>query len=420
MECVANYEIKSDLSVSEDGKWVRLHHPDGLFKARIRNIERKDFSLPFLLSIQIRFEAADLNDAVEVAEDRLAEFLNILALATGRRFVRHRIRQIIDCTPGSEMRSCLMWADAIENEDPIPILDQEVANSIDCLLYPNLPPVMNRALRWYRLGINSLNPDDQFQCFWFALELLAVDQKSNVKVNDKCPRCKSALFCSVCNENPTHRPYDKHAIRDVIIANLEANEHDLIAVLEKTRNALMHGSTLREIQRDLPDPHESIVDVLGRVVVKSIIKNFPVEVFNKKLFLLVPGTYVHRTIKGVVQIQTIVPVDQDGEFNLDFTGMTVSLSSNVPPQSARSFFFFITKEQLNLLGKLRYQNGSDRDLINRIWSSAQIQGEGVAIEIVSTDMPVILKSLKDGVSESYLDIFKDIFIANNFELFGPD
>ena len=123
MEFIANYEIKSDLSVSENGKWLRLHHPDGLFKARIRNIERKDFSSPFLLSIQIRFEAVNLNDAVDVAEERLAELLNIIALATGRRFVRHRIRQIVDCTPGSEMRSCLMWADAIDNEDPLPILD---------------------------------------------------------------------------------------------------------------------------------------------------------------------------------------------------------------------------------------------------------------------------------------------------------
>ena len=420
MECIANYEIKSDLSVSENGKWLRLHHPDGLFKARIRNIERKDFSSPFLLSIQIRFEAVNLNDAVDVAEERLAELLNILALATGRRFVRHRIRQIVDCTPGSEMRSCLMWADAIDNEDPLPILDQEVANSINSLLHPNLPPVMKRALRWYRLGVNSLIPDDQFQCFWFALELLAVDQKSNIKVNDKCPRCKGPLFCSVCNIHPTHRPYDKHAIRDVIIGNLEENEHDLIAVLEKTRNALMHGSTLREIQRDLPDPHESIVDVLGRIVVKSIIKRFPVEVFNNKLSLRVPGTYVHRTIKGVVEVQTTVPVDKDGEFNLDFTGMTVSLSSNVPPQSAKSFFFLITKEQLNFLGKLRYQNGSGRDLVNRIWSGVQIQDETIAIEIVSTDMPVILKSLKDGVSESYVEVFKDIFIANNFEFSSTD
>ena len=44
MRCVANYEVKAEVSVFEDDRWMAIKHPNGLFRARIRNIVRKDFS----------------------------------------------------------------------------------------------------------------------------------------------------------------------------------------------------------------------------------------------------------------------------------------------------------------------------------------------------------------------------------------
>ena len=44
MRVAANYEIRSDCSVVEDGQVLRIRHPRGLYNARIQNIP-SDFSL---------------------------------------------------------------------------------------------------------------------------------------------------------------------------------------------------------------------------------------------------------------------------------------------------------------------------------------------------------------------------------------
>src|SRR6267378_2799797 len=109
MEFVANYEIKSELSVVEDGRWLKFKHPQGFFRARIRNVMRKDFSMPFVLSLHLTFDSPSLADARDIADEKLAQCLNMLALTTGCSFVRHRILQIVDCAPDAKMRECLMW-----------------------------------------------------------------------------------------------------------------------------------------------------------------------------------------------------------------------------------------------------------------------------------------------------------------------
>lgn len=408
MQCVANYEIKSELSVFEDGRWLKLQHPEGLFSARIRNIVRDDFATPFLLSLHLTFDAPSLDEAADVAEERLADCLNILALATGSRFMRHRIRQIVDCTPGVQMRSCLMWADSIGHDDPTPFLDDHIVNSIDRLLTFDSPPTIRRAMRWYRLGINSSIADDQFQCFWFAIELIAISQKSSEKVPDLCPHCRSPLYCESCEKRPVHRPYEKQAIRAQIKAVDKDCDDTTLEMLEETRNSLMHGETLREIEKGLPKPREGVVDVLGRIVFKALVNQFPREIFQEDIVFGDPSTYVHRTLTGVAHVQTVVPVDADGEFDLSFTGTEMTMIADGPPQSARPFLMDMTLDQHKRLGRLSYEKGGHQEMCRRIYQRAEVSGEQVVAVVLSTDIKRILDTVKRGDSGKWQDLFREI------------
>lgn len=408
MQCIANYEIKSELSVFEDGQWLKLQHPKGLFRARIRNIVRNDFSTPFLLSLHLTFEAPNLDEAADVAEEKLADCLNMLALTTGFSFVRHRIRQIIDATPGVQMRSCLMWGDSIGHEDPIPFLDDQITSSIDRLLTFDTPPAMRRAMRWYRIGINSSISDDQFQYFWFALELIATSQKSSEKVPDQCPHCKSPLYCESCKKHPYHKPYDKQAIRALIKAVDKDCDDATLEMLEKARNSLMHGDTLREIEKMLPDPREEIVDVLGKIVFKALINQFPREIFNEKVVFGNPSTYVHRTLTGLADLQTVVPMDADGEFDLSFSGTKMTMVTDAPPQSARATLISMTLDQHKRLERLNYENGDHQEMCRRIYQQARIQGEQVMAVVLSTDMARILNTVKRGDTGNWQGLFREI------------
>ena len=140
MQLVANYEVKSECSMVTDDFILRIKHPKGLYRARFKNIPRTVYTTPFLLSLHLYFEAPSLDEAREIADGHLVNCLNMLAFTTGSRFQRHRIRQIVDASPGAPITTVLMWSDSIEYEDPQPFLDENVARSIERLSEFDIPP----------------------------------------------------------------------------------------------------------------------------------------------------------------------------------------------------------------------------------------------------------------------------------------
>jgi hypothetical protein len=408
MRCVANFEVASDLSLVADGQVLSICDPRDAFKALIRNIPRTEFTTPFLLSVHIYFDAEALDEAADTAEDHLATCLNMLAFTTGSTFRKHRIRQIVDAEPSSKgaMRDIRMWGDRIEYDDPQPFLDDEYAKTIKRLLEFNIPPAIRRALRWYRLGIDASAPDDQFTYFWFALEIVTEFQKPAAKVNDKCPHCQSALYCEKCETHPSHRPYPKQAIRALLMEADEGCDDATVALLDKTRNGLMHGATLKEIEGSLPDPHESVVDTLGRLLWKVIARQFPREMFDGSLVMGMPSTYLHYNMTAVAHIQTVVPVDADGHFDLNFAGMVVAMNPFGPPQSALPFAVRMTTEQFDQLRKLSYQKGDQQEMLERIRQNVREQGGHIFALVISTDMAVINRALQEGEAGEWQDLFR--------------
>jgi len=170
----------------------------------------------------------------------------------------------------------------------------------------------------------------------------------------------------------------------------------------------MHGATLREIEKKLPDPHEEVVDILGKIVFKVLINQFPREIFSEEVVFGNPSTYVHRTMTGVAHIQTVVPVDADGEFDLSFSGTKITMTTDGPPQSARPALIGMTIDQHNRIGGLSYENGDHQEMCRRIYQRAKLHGEQMVTVVLSTDMVRILDTLKRGDTGSWQNLFRDI------------
>jgi len=412
MECVANYEIKTECSVVADDLVLRIKHPKGLYRARIQNIPRAVYTTPFLLSLHLYFDAPSLDEAREIADSVLADCLNMLSFTTGSTFRRHRIRQIVDATPGiTGMRSLFMWADPIEYEDPQPLLCEDSVRTIERLLEFDIPPAIRRALRWYRLGINATVPDDQFMNFWFALEIVAEFQKSTEKVPDRCPQCQAPLYCESCKTHPVHRPYPKQAIRALLKSIDEECDDATMERLDKTRNSLMHGSTLKEIEESLPEPREQIVDILGRLLWRALIHHFPHEMFDGTLAMGYPSTYLHRTLHGIAHIRTVVGACADGDLDLNFKGTKMETVPFGPPQSALSTVITMSLEQYERLGQLRFLNGDHQEMCRRIYERVKKEDSRVHTLVLSTDMAVIKDAMKRGDTGPWQDFFREIIGA---------
>jgi hypothetical protein len=408
MQLVANYEVKTECSLITDDLILRIRHPKGGYRARIKNIPRSVYTTPFLLFLHLYFEAPSLTESREIADGHLADCMNMLSFTTGSRFQRHRIRQIVEATAGTTMRSVLMWSEAIEYEDPQPFLDENIVRSIERLSEFDIPPAIRRAMRWYRLGINAQVPDDQFTYFWFALEIVAEFQKSTEKVSDRCPKCRSPLYCETCQTHPTHRPYAKQAIRELLKAVDKDCDDSTIDRLDKTRNSLMHGSTLKEIEDGLPQPHEQIVDILGRLLWKAMVHQFPREMFDGTLSIGVPSTYVHRTMHAVAHLQTVVQTDANGDLDLNFKGTTATVVPFGPPQSARPFVIRMNVEQYKQLGRLAYAKGDQVEMCLRVHQKTQEKDGQIYARVLATDMALIKDALNRQETGTWQDLFREI------------
>jgi hypothetical protein len=410
VKAVANFEVRSECSVHADDLTLIAIHPKGLYHTRIRNIPRADFSTPFLLSVHIYFETERLDfSAEELATSYLAEILNILTFATGAAFRKHRIRQIVDATPSkSAMRNVLMWGDAAEHADPQPFLDARIAKSLERLLGADTPPAVTRAMRWYRLGVGAIAPDDQYIYFWFAVEILAEFSKPTEKVPDKCPRCQSALYCETCKQHPTHKPYAKQAIRLLLKTAEPGLVDETIDRLDLVRNRLMHGATLKEIEADLPEPKEQVVDTLGRLLWKSLLLQFSGKVSEGTIALGYPNTYVHHTVHGVAHVQTVVPEGPDGVFDLNFAGMTVQIVQSGPPQSASPTVLKMTKAQYEQLVRHSYEKSDHKEMLSRICERMKSRDERVLLLVLATDMQIIRRVIASGEAGAWQDLLRTV------------
>lgn len=408
MQCAANFEIRAECSIVVNDRVLEWTHPKGLYRVRLKNVPRNTFDNPFLLSLQLYFETPSLDEAKELVNELVADCLNFLAFSTGGGFRVQRIRQIVDATPKCGMRDVLMWGDTIQYEDPQPCIDDQTAKSIGRLLQFDCPPAIRRALRWYRLAVNDTQPDDQFMAFWFALEIIAEHQKTPQKVPDRCPHCRSPLFCETCKTHPEHRPYAKQAIVSLLRAVDPQCDDSTIELLDKSRNSLMHGSTLREIEESLPDPHEQVVDVLGRLVWRALLHQFPREMFDGKMVIGYPTTYVHYVANAIAHIQTIVPQSADGNLDMSFTGMTAKMESDGPPQSALPSVIHMTADQHERLMRLGYGAGDQKDMCRRVANKYEKQGESVATLVLATDLTVIRSALERGEEGDWQSLFREL------------
>ena len=165
---------------------------------------------------------------------------------------------------------------------------------------------------------------------------------------------------------------------------------------------------MREIEESLPDPHEQVVDVLGRLVWRALLHQFPKEMFDGKMVIGYPTTYVHYVANAIAHIQTIVPQSADGNLDMSFTGMTAKMESDGPPQSALPSVIHMTADQHERLMRLGYGAGDQKDMCRRVANKYEKQGESVATLVLATDLTVIRSALERGEEGDWQSLFREL------------
>ena len=307
---IAQIEVEAECVLPDDAEPIKYEDPHGQFQVRLSNRNICPLSEKPLLEMQLEFEADNLEDAHQQAKPLAREFLYWLSFVSKSHFRVSHVERILDWTPGLAMREQYVYH-TDHTQMPTPLLSADLTKTIELLNTEGVPSEVKRAIRWFANGVSAELMDDQFQCFYYAIEILAEYHKSPDRVPDLCPRCRGELFCQTCDEVSKHRPYAKQAIQQLIATVVEKGPGKAFELLDTTRNHIMHGRLIDEIEDELPIPFKDIVDHAGGIAWTCIMNSIPMPLGSHHLALAETTTYVRKRL--IVWVHAKVGGDAIGD-----------------------------------------------------------------------------------------------------------
>jgi hypothetical protein len=220
-----------------------------------------------------------------------------------------------------------------------PALNAELLDTAERLLAMQAGEDQQGAMRSYRLGIQAANLEEQFSCFWFALEIAAETLKGKEKVPSRCPRCRGNLFCENCKEHPMHRRYAGEAILQVIERVHPENSEEVFESLQLIRHTLMHGGRIASVLDQLPCNEQQAVNKLAFVTWQAIGEMFkrPDPRPETPMNFGYCDNLVRRTLVGGVHvITTMLRGDPNNPQLADFPTVQFEITGAPWPDSAKA------------------------------------------------------------------------------------
>lgn len=292
---LVEYEVLSHAILETSIELLTFHHSAKTLTIEIKNQETTSDSYEAILSAYVILESESFESAEKDSRDNLKEFIDLLTLSTNMHFSLGNMLRMADWSSGITERKGIIFKNFPGDDRPYPILDEALLETVEILASSNITGRLKRAIRWFSNGVASTYLDDKFQCFWFVVEILSQEAKPTEKVNDACPRCRSDLYCPKCDTFPTHKPYPKQAIEHLFLSVVKENGAYVFSLLNKFRNALMHGDSIEEIENELNLKFSNQVDALGKIAWISILniikRTIPQSIGKNRLGLIDTNTY---------------------------------------------------------------------------------------------------------------------------------
>lgn len=291
---IGQLEIEAECLLPDGAGPFQYVEPNGLYSVRLVNRAVRPLAETPLLEMQLEFESPDLRSADQEVGRLARHFLYWLSFATQSAFRVRAVERVIDWTPGLNEREQFHYF--VDRADmPFRGVVADLAATI-ALFSEHAPPAVNRAVRWFSNAMVADLMDDQFQCFFFAIEILAEHHKASERVADLCPKCRKELFCKSCNGVPTHKPYPKQAIRQMLQRFIPLGADETFHLFNGVRNDLMHGKQIDEIEADLPIKFEAVVDRIGEAAWRCVIHSLRAKPGKYRPTLLHASTFVRRNL----------------------------------------------------------------------------------------------------------------------------
>lgn len=178
---LAEYELHSHACLEDEMKNVHLNHPNGLYQVELREKNVNPGDEYSLLTAYVTFEAPSIEEAKDLSIEHIKEYVDLLTFGTNITIKVGYLLKIAEWSSGIEDRKCYIFNKFPGDDRPYPLINNELIESIEFLLKANITPLFRRTLKWFSNGVSAQYNDDQFQYFWFVLELLSQIYKKTEK-----------------------------------------------------------------------------------------------------------------------------------------------------------------------------------------------------------------------------------------------
>ena len=296
-----DHEVKSDLVLVKNQNQVVFKSPDASHEICLmtRRGPGKHAADELYLSAHVILEHDDPLEAADKAETYLHEFLDILAVVTNAFYRMKKRTMIVDWTPGLTNRRCWYFKEFPNPHIPNYALNQDLIDTVSKYATNSIPLDVRLAIGWWARGVAAPYPSEQFQYFWYALEILAEHLKPTTKIATKCAYCQGDLQCPACNKVPLHRPYPKEAIRMIIDKHMRNDPALFFEKVDGARNRLLHGQKERVIEQETGMKWEALSDNMGKLTWAALLDTLgkitleATSAEHTDLSLIETNTFVH-------------------------------------------------------------------------------------------------------------------------------
>jgi len=240
---LAAFLLKTNLRLPDD-----LERLDGRYAnldVFIKNVPRAHGE-EYFLDLKFVFNAVNLEEAHDVAEELAAEITHTLSFVSAVSVRVHRPVFLINWDAGMTMRDQYVYG-RYPIVEPKESLDATMWRTVSLMSEHEVTPAKRSALRWHTRGTRASIFEDQFLYHFFAIEILAGAETFIGKVVDKCPHCRGDLACPNphCGK-PEHRPYPKQKI--ALLLREVGLSSSIIDELLELRNLISHGEERPQIE----------------------------------------------------------------------------------------------------------------------------------------------------------------------------
>jgi hypothetical protein len=298
----ADYKVKGDLVLADNKTLTPIITKNGLKINFVNTDQNSEGHFTHLIAT-----VTGLAESIEMVNksfrDELARALDLLSYSSHSRFKIISPLRVLDWEPYIRERSMKVFHSTDFIDPPDPELHQALFDTVNEIEKLEIKDFVRTALQYFRYGVFSSSPEDQYMRFWMALEIIAENTKEKISEPLKCMHCGTEYSCCNCGKLNERIPMAKKEILNQLNKLFGATTYKEVGKrLFRARDGLMHGGSIQSIEHKTGKSISELIDEIAFVVWNLIYNLIPGLRQKPLVFGMRSGNFSNQIMTAIANV----------------------------------------------------------------------------------------------------------------------